>query len=221
MFPIRDSQPSYSTPVVTRLLIAMNVVVFLFQLTLDPVTSNDFTYAYGFVPSHFSVMNIFTSMFMHGGWMHLISNMLFLWVFGDNVEDVLGHGKFLLLYLASGVAAALAQGAMDWGSRLPMVGASGAIAGVMGAYMLKFPHSNILVGGWFIIIYTFEVPAWLMLLYWFGLQFLNGVGSIAQSQLSRGGTAFFAHIGGFIAGMLMVKLLKPRERFRNRPDLVW
>jgi len=136
------------------------------------------------------------------------------------VEDILGHGRFLLFYLSCGVAAALAQYAIAPDSRIPMVGASGAIAGVMGAYMVKFPHSRIVLAGWFIIIFTFELPAYVVLLYWFALQFVSGVGSVAH-MASRGGVAFFAHIGGFIAGAALILLFRTHPRYHLRRDLYW
>jgi membrane associated rhomboid family serine protease len=221
MIPIKDSQRSFSTPVVTTALIAVNVAAFLYQFSLDPFSANDFVFAHGFVPDRFELADILTSMFLHGGWLHLLGNMLFLWVFGDNVEDILGHGRFLIFYLACGVAAALGQYILNPDSRVPMVGASGAIAGVMGAYMIKFPHSRIVTVGWLIFVFSIEVPAWLLLIYWFVLQFFSGVGSIADAQMQRGGTAFFAHVGGFVAGMILIVLFKTRDRYRKRPDLLW
>ena len=124
-------------------------------------------------------------MFLHGGWMHVLGNMWFLWVFGDNIEDILGHGKYLLFYLLCGVAAALAQVLIDPGSRVPMVGASGAIAGVMGAYLVKFPRSRVVMLTWFIFIFTFELPAWLMLIYWFVMQFFGGVRTASANAARR------------------------------------
>jgi len=223
MFPLRDTQPSYSKPVVTVLLIVVNILIFLFEFTLDPYTRNAFIATYGLVPDHFAIANVFTSMFLHGGWLHVLGNMWFLWIFGDNIEDILGHGKFLLFYLMCGVAAALAQVLASPFSRVPMVGASGAIAGVMGAYMVKFPRARIET---FVILifffYTFEVPAWLMLIYWFMLQLFGGFDSIASSQYSHvGGTAFLAHVGGFIAGIILIFLLGTRQRYYRRRDLSW
>jgi len=220
VIPIRDSQRSYSTPLVVTGLILINVLVFLYELSLDSFTRNDFVAVFGLVPERFNWISVFTSMFLHGGWMHLLGNMLFLWVYGDNVEDILGHWQFLIFYLGCGVAAALAQYAMAPDSRVPMVGASGAIAGVMGAYMVKFPHSRIVLAGWFIIIFTFELPAYVVLLYWFVLQFISGVGSVAQIA-SRGGVAFFAHIGGFVAGAIMIFLFRTQRRYHLRRDLYW
>lgn len=221
MIPIHDTNQSYSKPLVTIALIAVNVAVFLFELTLDPFTRNDFTFAFGFVPDQFHATSILTSMFMHGGWMHLIGNMLFLWVYGDNIEDILGRWKYLLFYVLCGVAAALGQYAIAPDSRVPMVGASGAIAGVMGAYMVKFPHARILMAGWLVIVFTIELPAWAVLLYWFVIQFFSGVGSISDAASQRGGTAFFAHIAGFVAGVLLIHLSKTRDRYRMRRDLLW
>src|SRR5664279_3337942 len=214
MFPLRDTQPSYSKPVVTVLLIVVNILVFLFEVSLEPYSRNEFIAIYGLVPDHFRFLNVLTSMFLHGGWLHVLGNMWFLWIFGDNIEDILGSAKFLLFYLLCGAAAAGAQflhggwrhvlgnmwclwifgdniedilgsakfllfyllcgaaaaGAQflaDPGSRVPIVGASGAIAGVMGAYLVKFPHSRIHTL-WFIFFFitTVELPAWLWLVFW-------------------------------------------------------
>jgi membrane associated rhomboid family serine protease len=222
MFPLRDTQPSYSRPIVTIVLIVVNVLVFLFEASLDDYTRSAFIALYGLTPEHFEFVNVITSMFLHGGWMHVLGNMWFLWIFGDNIEDILGHGKFLLFYLACGVAAALAQVAVNLDSRVPMVGASGAIAGVMGAYMIKFPRARIESVLFVLFFITrFDVPAWLMLIYWFATQLFSGVGSIGYTQTAQGGTAFFAHIGGFIAGMILIKTLSTRERYYRRRDLYW
>jgi membrane associated rhomboid family serine protease len=222
MFPLRDTQPSYSKPVVTYALIAVNILVFLYEFSLDDYSRNQFIALWGLTPDNFSILNIFTSMFLHGGWLHVLGNMWFLWIFGDNIEDILGHGKYLLFYLLCGVAAALTQTFMTEGSRVPMVGASGAIAGVMGAYMVKFPRSRIDTIVFIFIFFTrVDVPAWLMLIYWFAVQFFSGVGSIGYSTASQGGTAFFAHIGGFLTGIAMVNLMGARERYYQRRDLYW
>ena len=221
MIPIKDSQRSYSTPYVTGALIALNVFVFLFQVSLDPYTRNDIVFAFGLVPERFTWLNVLTSMFLHGGWMHLIGNMLFLWVFGDNVEDILGHGKFLIFYLLCGAAAALLQTYINPDSRIPMIGASGAIFGVMGAYAVKFPHARIVMVFWVILLFTFELPAWLVMLYFVGINFLQSVGSVADVMNDRGGTAFFAHLGGFFCGLLLIFTMKTRDRYRQRRDLLW
>ena len=223
MFPIRDTQPSYSKPIVTVLLIVINILVFLFEFSLDDYTRNALISQFGLVPDRFAAANIFTSMFLHGGWLHVLGNMWFLWIFGDNIEDILGHGKFLLFYLLCGVAAALAQVLMDPTSRLPMVGASGAIAGVMGAYMVKFPRARIVnLVFIFFFITTIDVPAWAMLIYWFALQLFGGFDSIVSSQYTQGGgTAYLAHVGGFLAGMALIFLMGPRQAYSRRRDLSW
>jgi membrane associated rhomboid family serine protease len=223
MFPIRDTQPSYSKPVVTVLLIVFNLLVFLYQLTLPAYDRNAFLATYGMVPDEFSFRTLLTSMFLHGGWMHVLGNMWFLWIFGDNIEDTLGHAKYLLFYLVCGMAAGLAQVLVDPTSRVPTVGASGAIAGVMGAYMVKFPHSRILSLVTIVIFFTtIEVPAWLMLIYWFFIQFFNGLGSIGYSHVSQGGgVAFMAHVGGFIAGVVLVFFMAPRNPYQRPRDLYW
>jgi membrane associated rhomboid family serine protease len=222
MFPLRDTQPSYSKPVVTILLIVVNILIFLFEFSLDPYAQNDFINAYGLIPDQFHFSNIITSMFLHGGWMHVLGNMWFLWIFGDNIEDILGHGKYILFYLLCGVVAALAQVAVSPNSRIPTVGASGAIAGVMGAYMIKFPQSRILSLVTIVVFFTtIEVPAWVMLIYWFVIQFFSGVGTLGVNQASQGGVAFFAHIGGFIAGIVLISVMGPRQPYSNRRDLNW
>ncbi len=223
MFPIRDTQPSYSRPVVTTLIIALNVAVFLYEITLDPFSQHHFEQLYALVPARFHFLAVLTSMFLHGGWMHIIGNMWFLWIFGDNVEDFLGHTKYLIFYLVCGIAAAMTQVFFSTGSRVPIVGASGAIAGVMGAYLIKFPHSRI-VTLVFILFFvtTIEVPAVLMLLYWFFIQLVSGVSTMGYSQLSRqGGVAFFAHVGGFVAGMILVTVMGTRQKYARRQDLNW
>jgi membrane associated rhomboid family serine protease len=222
MFPLRDTQPSYSKPVVTILLIVVNILVFLFEFSLDPETQNGFIAAYGLIPDQFHFSNVITSMFLHGGWMHVLGNMWFLWIFGDNIEDILGHGKYLLFYLLCGAAAALAQVAVSPNSRIPTVGASGAIAGIMGAYMIKFPHSRILSLIFIVVFFTtVEIPAWIMLIYWFVMNFFSGVGTLAASQTSQGGVAFFAHIGGFIAGIVLISVMGPRQPYSSRRDPDW
>jgi membrane associated rhomboid family serine protease len=222
MFPLRDTQPSYSTPVVVIGLIVVNILIFLFEFWLGPYAEEQFIYTFGLVPDHFHFLNILTSMFLHGGWMHVLGNMWFLWIFGDNIEDILGHGKFLVFYVVCGIVAAFTQTLMNLDSRVPMIGASGAIAGVMGAYLIKFPHSRIRTLAFILFfITTFDVPAWVMLIYWFAIQFFSGVGSIGAAQFSQGGTAFFAHVGGFLAGILLINLLNPKQRYYRRKDLYW
>ena len=224
MFPLRDTQPSYSRPVVTILIIVINALVFLHEFSLDDYSRNYFIAQYGLIPVRASVhpLTFLTSMFLHGGWMHIIGNMWFLWIFGDNVEDALGHAKYFVFYILCGLAAAMMQVFFNADSRLPMVGASGAIAGVMGAYLVKFPQSRIVTLIFvFIFFTTVEVPAVLMLLYWFFIQLFSGVGTIGYSHLSQGGTAWFAHVGGFIAGMILVVVMGTRPKYLRRQDVNW
>ncbi len=222
MIPLRDSQRSYSTPYVTVALIVANVLIFLFEIFLDPFSRNHLILTFGLVPDRFHFVALFTSMFLHGGWLHILGNVWFLWIFGDNVEDVLGHAKYLFFYLFCGAAAGLIHVAFEPASRIPTVGASGAIAGVMGAYLVKFPRARILtLVPIFVFFTTIEVPAVLMLLYWFAIQFVSGIGSIGYSHLSQGGVAWFAHIGGFVAGMILITFLHTRRPYRRRSDLRW
>jgi membrane associated rhomboid family serine protease len=218
MFPLRDDQPLYSKPIICTLLIILNVVVFLHEMQLEPFSRNYFVAHYGLVPSHlrFPFTPLITSQFLHAGWMHIIGNMIFLWAFGRSLEDAMGSGKFLLFYLASGVLAGATQVFFNPESNLPMVGASGAIAGVMGAYLIKFPRARILTLVFLIFITRVEIPAMLYLPYWFITQLLNGYGTVAYSHLREGGTAWFAHIGGFIAGMILVTAMGTENRYRHR-----
>ncbi|HUP02860.1 MAG TPA: rhomboid family intramembrane serine protease [Bryobacteraceae bacterium] len=218
LFPIKVTQPTYSKPSVTVALILANILVFLHELSLDAYSLHHFMSLWGLEPRSFRLENIFSAMFIHAGWLHIGGNMLFLWVFGGAVEDILGHGKFLIFYLGCGVAAALAQVASDPVSAVPMVGASGAIAGVMGAYLVKFPRSRVEMLFFAIFFFRFEVAAWFMLIYWFAVQLLGGFGS---SEASAGGTAFMAHVGGFASGILLIYLMGARERWASHRDLYW
>ena len=216
MIPIKVRQPSYSTPVVTICLIVVNVLIFLYEFWLglvDPYTLNRFMDVYSLRPAYFSFTNVFTAMFVHANWMHVLGNMLFLWVFGDNVEDILGHGKYLIFYLACGVAAAMAQVAMDPSSRVPMVGASGAIAGVMGAYFVLYPRSRVLTLIPWIFIQVVELPATVLLGFWFLMQLVNA-GAIAATASMRGsgGVAFAAHVAGFVVGAAAIFVFRRRDR---------
>lgn len=222
MFPLRDTQPSYTRPVVTILLIVANVLVFLFETSLDGYSRNHLIELYGLIPDHLYLRSLLTSVFLHGSWMHLLGNMWFLWIFGDNVEDALGHSKYLLFYLLCGVAAGLAHMVSNPYSNLPTVGASGAIAGVMGGYIVKFPRARILTLVFiFFFITTVEVPAAIMLAYWFVIQLFSGVGSIARTHATEGGVAFFAHVGGFIAGLVLMKIMAGKRSYSRRRDLNW
>jgi len=217
MIPLRSSEPHYTRPTVNLVLIAINAVVFFYELSLgNGYRLNHFIALYGIVPDRLNIASVFTSMFIHGGWLHILGNMWFLWVFGRGVEDVLGHAKYLFFYLVCGVAAAIAHILVNFNSAVPTIGASGAIAGVMGAYLIKFPRARIItLVPIFFFITTMEIPAAFLLLWWFAIQFFSGFGSLGESDYSGGGTAFFAHIGGFIAGMLLIRFFPPRRRWRT------
>jgi membrane associated rhomboid family serine protease len=211
-FPLRDVVPSRTTPVVTISLITLNAVAFLVEQTLSDRQLQIVTMVYGLVPAEFNLTSLLASMFLHAGWLHFGGNMLFLWIFGDNVEDRLGHGRFLAFYLACGIAAAVGQTLSHPTSLVPMIGASGAIAGVMGAYFLLFPRSRVLTFVWVILfVDVVEIPAIYFLGFWFFIQLLSGVGSIG---VHAGGTAFWAHAGGFLAGAALMPLLRRPERQR-------
>jgi membrane associated rhomboid family serine protease len=224
MIPLRDDQPTFSTPFVNYFLIVLNVFVFLWEFSVGHRALSLFMVQFGVVPQHTlavlsgqasgspaaAVVPIFTSMFLHGSWLHVAGNMLFLWIFGDNVEDYLGHFTYLVFYLVSGLAASVTHILLNQASRIPSVGASGAIAGVMGAYFILYPKARVLI--WFPPIFLFHVPAWLMLGYWFLGNFFSGtLTAIAETSQTSGGIAFWAHVGGFVAGVVMINL------FRERP----
>ncbi len=217
MIPLRDVIPSRTTPVVTVTILVVNVLAFLYELSLGPRTLDAFLTTHGIVPAAFAWHDVLTSMFLHGGWIHVIGNMLSLWIFGDNVEDRLGHGRFFLFYLLCGTLAALAHVWADPLSQVPTIGASGAIAGVMGGYFVLYPHSRILtLLPIFIFIQIVEVPAVVFLGLWFLLQLVSGVGSqlAATPGEAAGGIAFWAHVGGFAVGAVLVKLMARPERAR-------
>lgn len=215
MIPIKDVIPSRTTPVVTVGLIALNALVFLYQIGLEPAEFEAFVFRFGLIPAQFSVLTMVSSMFVHAGLGHAGGNLLYLWIFGDNIEDRLGHGRFLAFYLATGVVAALSQTAMDPGSSVPMVGASGAIAGVMGGYLVLYPHSRVLTLFPFPLM-LFEVPALFFLGLWFVIQFISGIGSLAATANGGlpGGVAFWAHVTGFLAGVVLVRIMRRPERER-------
>ncbi|MEA2530927.1 MAG: hypothetical protein QOG89_2571 [Thermomicrobiales bacterium] len=214
MFPIGDeNQGRRLTPIVNYSLIALNVLVFLYELALSDRALAEFIFRWGVIPAEVAngddLITLLTSQFLHAGWLHIAGNMLFLWVFGDNVEDTMGHVSYLIFYLLCGVGAALLQVIVDTESLVPMVGASGAISGILAAYLVLFPHGNIrtlILLGWIPLI--FLVPAWAMIGYWIVLQFINGFLSLGVSTVEGGGVAYFAHIGGFIAGLVLVLLFK-------------
>ncbi len=212
MIPIRDVIPSRTAPFVTVTLIVLNVLVFLRTPSVQTPAFELFIRTWGVTPADFTLSAVLTAMFVHADFGHLFSNMLFLWIFGDNVEDRMGHGRYLLFYFICGLAAAALQLVFEAGSQVPMVGASGAIAGVLGAYLVLFPHSRVLT----LVFITFiEVPAVLLLGIWFIIQLFSGLGTLAAVRTEDvGGVAFWAHAGGFMAGTALVLLFRRPERMR-------
>jgi membrane associated rhomboid family serine protease len=235
MFPLKDDVPGRTTPFITVGLIALNVLVFLYEISLGIEGSRpgqatrELISEFGLTPCRLAGycvdalpglpspwVTVFTSMFLHGGVFHVGGNMLYLWIFGDNVEDTLGHGRFLVFYLLSGIAAALVQTMVSPASEIPMLGASGAVSGVLGAYLLLFPHARVLT----LLIFGFffrmvHIPAVIVLGFWIIVQFVNGLLTVtisaARGESTGGGVAWFAHIGGFVAGMALLFVLRPRR----------
>jgi membrane associated rhomboid family serine protease len=230
MIPLRDDNPTRSTPVVNYALIALCVIVFLWEVMLSDRAAERAIYLLGFVPAVFfgradfaqhwisPVLSIVTSMFLHGGWMHLLGNMLYLWIFGDNVEDRVGHARYVLFYLLCGAVAALAQGFADTSSTVPMIGASGAISGVLGAYIVLYPRAKVVVLlPLLIVFYTLRVPAWLVLGMWFVGQLLSSFSALGTSVTTSQdpGVAFLAHVGGFVVGVFLIRLfVRDRRSYR-------
>jgi len=229
MIPFKDDVPTKSRPVVTVLFIVLNCLMFVFQLSLPDGASDPFVRAFGLVPLRLSAsltgsadftginpfLTIFSSMFMHGGWLHLGGNMLYLWIFGNNVEDSMGRFRLVVFYLLSGIAAAATQVLADPHSTVPMIGASGAVAGVLGAYMILHPFARVYT--LIIIIFFIRVvplPAIFVLGVWFLLQILNGLGAPAHA-----GVAWYAHIGGFVAGLILIRWFQKHRRYT--PDYSW
>lgn len=223
MIPLYDINRRQTFPFVTVLLIVANVLVFFFQASLGPVAGERFVFLYGMIPARFEIAlaggevtlaqaatPLLTSIFLHGGFMHLLGNMWFLWVFGDNVEDRLGHARYFAFYLLTGIGAGIIHTLFNWGSPIPAVGASGAISGVMGAYAVLFPGSRVVtLIPWFLI-FMVRIPALVMIGYWFVLQFFSGVYALAGPQ--SGGVAWWAHIGGFVLGLALVVVLRKPKR---------
>jgi len=224
MLPIRDDQVRYSTPYVTWFLIGLNLAIYFFEATLSPQDFKLVLHQFGVVPYHTAallagssryplpvvVLPFFTSMFLHGSWLHVIGNMWFLYIFGDNVEDYLGHFKYLVFYILVGLIAMFTQVAVDIHSTVPTVGASGAIAGVLGAYFVLYPRARVLT---WLFVFVIWVPAWVILGYWFVLNFLSGTASaLAMQGQNVGGVAFWAHVGGFAAGAMVVRIFGERGR---------
>ena len=213
MIPLKDVIPSRTTPFVTIALIALNGLAFLYELSLPDARLDAFLLTMGVVPDNFLFPTVLTSMFLHAGWLHFLGNMLYLWIFGDNVEDRFGHGRFVLFYVLCGTVATVAHIFMNPNSLVPTIGASGAIAGVMGAYFVMYPRSRILaLVPLFIFWEVFEVPAIFFLGLWFVIQFFSGVGSAAMVE--SGGVAFWAHVAGFLAGMAGVVIFRTHRSDR-------
>ena len=222
MIPYKDDNPSYSFPFVTVGIIVLNIIVFFFEITA-PSGMREITYAYGAIPHNLMtlkqtqpispVITVFSSMFMHGGLLHIAGNMLYLWIFGDNIEDRLGHVRFAVFYLFCGIVAAYSYAVTSPGSTTPMIGASGAISGILGAYILLFPRASVhtlIFLGFFIT--TVRIPALIVIGFWAIIQF--GSGLINTELHAQGGIAWFAHVGGFIIGLLTIKLWIPRRTKR-------
>ena len=238
-FPYKDDNPRIVVPFVTYGIIALNLVVFFYQMGLDFAAGQEFTLSFGLIPATFTdlprgeitiayaqylsdatnsrifldatpnspFLTVFTSMFMHGGIMHIFGNMLFLWIFGDNIEGALGHVRFVVFYILCGIGAAAGQIFVDVNSMVPMIGASGAIAGVLAAYMLRYPRARIHTFVFLVIIFTtIKVPAYVVIGIWFATQVLSGIGTLGID--TSGGVAWFAHIGGFITGVLLERFFK-------------
>lgn len=227
MIPLKNLDPRRSLPIITLVIIAANVAVFLYQITLPPQAADTFVRTWGLVPSkiqlalagrHYTLVDalipLFTCMFLHGGFLHILGNMWFLWIFGANLEDRVGAAAYLFLYLICGIASGLTQAAFSWGSRIPSIGASGAISGVLGAYIVLFPASRILtLVPLFIIWFTARIPALVFIGLWFIVQFLSGIGSLGpRGAASTGGVAWWAHIGGFLFGVFLARMIRPRPR---------
>lgn len=220
MIPLRDDNPTVLLPIVTVGLIAINAAAFFYELSLEPRLLDALIRQMGMVPAAIldnplpaprEAASVFTSMFLHGGWLHLLGNMLYLWIFGNNIEDSMGHLRFVLFYLIAGIAAAGAHLYFNPASTIPTIGASGAVSGVLGAYLLLFPHARIytlVIFGWFFR--RLYLPAWVLLIVWIGLQFLNQMAE--PLQLVEGGVAYAAHIGGFIAGFVLIPVFRKYRR---------
>jgi membrane associated rhomboid family serine protease len=220
MLPIRDDTPRATTPFINYFLIALNLLIFFFESTLPQRSLVGFEFRFAFFPRHvegwlsgslpaaYALVPFFSSMFLHASWMHVIANMWYLRIFGDNVEDRLGHFGYLIFYLLCGLGANLVHFLFNFNSALPSVGASGAIAGVMGAYFILYPRARVLT--WWII-FVFWLPAWLVLGFWFLGEFLSASASLFTSSTGVGGVAFWAHVGGFVTGVLLIRLLPVRK----------
>jgi len=213
MIPLRDIIPSRTTPYITVTIIILNTLAWFYELSVPNDVLPAFLQVYGVVPAAFHASTLVTSMFLHGSWMHVIGNMWYLWIFGDNVEDRLGHGRFIVFYLLCGIVAAFGQILIDPTSTLPTIGASGAIAGVMGAYFVLYPQSRVLTLIPLIIFWeVIELPAIILLGFWFLLQLFSAGAIAVTASTGGGGVAFMAHVAGFITGIVAVFVLRQRQR---------
>jgi rhomboid family protein len=218
MIPLRDVIPSRTTPYITVTIIVLNAIAWLFELSLPREVLPAFLQVYGVVPADFHASTLVSSMFLHGSWMHVIGNMWYLWIFGDNVEDRVGHGRFIIFYLLCGAAAAFGQILIDPTSTLPTIGASGAIAGVMGAYFVLYPQSRVLTLIPLIIFWEIvELPAIFLLGFWFLMQLFSAGAIAVTASTGGGGVAFAAHVAGFVCGVAGVFVFRKREQ----PDAWW
>ena len=214
MIPLRDVIPSRTVPFVTVGIILLNAAAWILEISMAPRELNRFLATYGVVPARLHAVTLLTSMFLHGSWMHVIGNMWYLWIFGDNVEDEFGHVRFLIFYLVCGLTAAVGQIVMEPGSLLPTIGASGAIAGVMGAYFVLYPRSRVLTLVPIFFFNVIEVPAIALLGFWFLMQLFNAGAVASMANTGQGGVAFAAHVAGFVVGMIGVFVFRRRQRFR-------
>ena len=212
MIPLRDVIPSRTTPYITVTIIVLNALAWGVELTLPHEELNDFLTVYGVVPAYLSWPTLITSMFLHGSWSHVIGNMWYLWIFGDNVEDRVGHGRFIIFYLLCGIVAAFAQIVVDSDSTLPTIGASGAIAGVMGAYFVLYPQSRVLTLIPLVIFWeVIELPATMLLGFWFLMQLFSAGAIAVTASTHGGGVAFMAHVAGFAGGALGIFVFRKRQ----------
>jgi membrane associated rhomboid family serine protease len=218
MLPLRDVIPSRTTPYVTVTIIILNALAWFYEISMPRDQLSVFLQLFGVVPAAFSTPTLLTSMFLHGSWSHVIGNMWYLWIFGDNVEDRLGHGRFIVFYLLCGTVAAFGQILMDPQSTLPTIGASGAIAGVMGAYFVLYPHSRVLtLIPLIIFIEIIELPAIMLLGFWFLMQLFSAGAIAVTASTGGGGVAFMAHVAGFVMGMVAVFAFRKKQQ----PDTWW
>jgi membrane associated rhomboid family serine protease len=218
MIPLRDVIPSQTTPYITVTIILLNAAAWVFELSLPADLLPVFLQVYGVVPARLHALTLVTSMFLHGSWMHVIGNMWYLWIFGDNVEDRVGHGRFIFFYLLCGIAASLGQIIIEPNSMLPTIGASGAIAGVMGAYFVLYPRSRVLTLIPLVIFWeVIEVPAIMLLGFWFLMQLFSAGAIAVTASTGGGGVAFMAHVAGFLCGVGGIFLFRQRQR----PEQYW